>query len=98
MLELYQAEWCPFSHLVRQRLTELGVDYVARQVAPWPEERDAMEEAVGSRIVPVAVLDDGTILDGDAVEIVAELTARFPETPFTAEHHERRTEDRSFRT
>ena len=98
MLQLYQAEWCPFSHLVRQRLTELGIDYVARQVAPWPEERDEMEEAVGSRIIPVAVLDDGTVLDGDAVEIVAELSARFPETPHSTEHHERRTEDRSFRT
>ena len=98
MLQLYQAEWCPFSHLVRQRLTELGIDYVARQVAPSREQRDAMEEAVGSRVIPVVVLDDGTVLDGDAVDIVAELSARFPETPDSAEHHERRTEDRDFRT
>ena len=25
-MELYQAEWCPHSHKVRQRLTELGLD------------------------------------------------------------------------
>jgi glutaredoxin len=30
MIELYQAEWCPHSHHVRQRLTEHGVDFVAR--------------------------------------------------------------------
>jgi glutathione S-transferase len=26
-MRLYQAEWCPFSHHVRAKLTELGVDY-----------------------------------------------------------------------
>src|SRR5207253_2334746 len=39
-MELYQAEWCPHSHKVRQRLTELGLDFVARQVAAEPEDRD----------------------------------------------------------
>lgn len=29
MLELWQTEWCPASRRVRQRLTELGVDYLA---------------------------------------------------------------------
>jgi glutaredoxin len=33
VLELWQAEWCPYSHRVRQRLTELGLDFVAHQVA-----------------------------------------------------------------
>ena len=28
MLELWQTEWCPASRRVRERLTELGVDYV----------------------------------------------------------------------
>ena len=39
MLELFQAEWCPYSHRVRQRLTELGVDFVARQVEAEPDDR-----------------------------------------------------------
>lgn len=30
MLELWQTEWCPASHRVRERLTEPGVDYVVR--------------------------------------------------------------------
>ena len=28
-LELWQTEWCPSSHRVRQRLTELGLTYTA---------------------------------------------------------------------
>ncbi len=96
MLHLYQAEWCPFSHLVRQRLTELGVDFVAHQVEPYPEQRDAMEAAVGSRLIPVVVLDDGTVLDDDAADIVAELDRRLPENEHTADHHERRIEARQF--
>jgi hypothetical protein len=32
MFELFQTEWCPGSRRVRQRLTEFGVDYIARQV------------------------------------------------------------------
>jgi glutathione S-transferase len=96
MLSLYQAEWCPFSHLVRQRLTELGVDFVAHQVEPSPDQRDTMEATVGSRLIPVVVLDDGTVLDGDAVDIVAELDRRLPENEHTREHHERRLEARQF--
>ena len=33
MLTLYQAEWCPFSSAVREILTELGLDFVARHNA-----------------------------------------------------------------
>ena len=28
MIQVFQAEWCPYSKMLRQRLTELGVDYV----------------------------------------------------------------------
>jgi glutathione S-transferase len=96
VIELYQAEWCPFSHMVRQRLTELGLPFIARQVEPSPPQRKAMKAAVDSVIIPVLVLDDGTVLNGDAREILAELDRRFPETEHTAEHHERRLEAREF--
>ncbi len=96
MHELYQTEWCPFSHLVRQRLTELGLDVVLRQVEPDRAQRDAMEAAVGSRGIPVLVLDDGRVLDGDAADIVEELGRRFPETPHTAGHARRRAEAATF--
>ncbi|MGA2927756.1 MAG: hypothetical protein ABSG43_17520 [Solirubrobacteraceae bacterium] len=31
-IELWQTEWCPASHRVRQRLTELGLSLLARPV------------------------------------------------------------------
>lgn len=44
MITLYQAEWCPYSSAVRERLTELGLDFVARQVEPYPEQRTQVDE------------------------------------------------------
>jgi glutathione S-transferase len=62
MLTLYQAEWCPFSAAVRERLTELGIDFVAKQVAPRREDRD------GGHEIPLLVTEDGVRLEGtDAV-------------------------------
>lgn len=89
MLRLYQAEWCPHSGKVRQRLTELGVPFVALQVEPDSEDRDAMRAETGSDVIPVAVLPDGTILDGDAEEIVAELGRHYGETADADTHREK---------
>lgn len=58
MLELWQAEWCPHSHAVRQRLTELGLDFTAHQVAAERGERDAMESATGCREIPTLIAND----------------------------------------
>lgn len=65
MLQLYQAEWCPHSRKVRQRLTELGIDFVARQVAAEPGDREAMRAAVGEDEIPVLVREDGSTLVGE---------------------------------
>jgi glutathione S-transferase len=96
MIELYQAEWCPFSHQVRQRLTELMVPFVAHQVEPAPHERDAMEAATGERVIPVLVLEDGTVLGGDTDEILDQVDRLYEENQFTVAHHERRVEARQF--
>ena len=96
MIEVYQAEWCPFSHLVRQRLTELMVPFVAHQVEPEPHERDALEAATGHRSIPVVVLDDGPVLAGDTDEVLDQIDRLFEENDFTAAHHERRVEARQF--
>jgi hypothetical protein len=45
-----------------------------------------MREATGSDTIPVVVLEDGTVLDGDAEDIVAELDERFDEPPTAADH------------
>ena len=45
MLELYQAEWCPNSSRVRERFTELGFSFIARQVPADPGDREHHERA-----------------------------------------------------
>jgi uncharacterized protein len=64
MLTLYQAEWCPFSSAVREILTELGIDFVARQVEPWPEQRAGLEAASGSDQIPALEIEDGQFYSG----------------------------------
>jgi len=85
VLWLYQAEWCPHSHRVRQRLTELGLDFVARQVPVDPSERTELERATGQRSIPTLVLDDGSSVSGDD-EIIATLDRRFVESPESGRH------------
>jgi predicted GNAT family acetyltransferase/glutaredoxin len=64
MLTLYQAEWCPFSSAVREVLTELGLDFVARQVEPWPDQRAALVERSGKDEIPALETEDGKFLHG----------------------------------
>jgi glutathione S-transferase len=62
VLTLYQAEWCPYSSAVRQRLTELGIDFIAKQVAPRQEDRDGEHE------IPLLTNGDGERFEGtDAI-------------------------------
>jgi glutathione S-transferase len=91
-LLLYQAEWCPHSHRVRQRLTELGLDFVGRQVSVDPSERTEMEHVTGRRSIPTLVLDDGSIVSGDD-EIIAALDRRFAEPPEAARHRAKAVEE-----
>jgi glutathione S-transferase len=79
MIELYQAEWCPHSHKVRQRMTELGLDFVARQVAAEKEERpDEME-------IPTLVTERREVFSGED-EILAYLDRCFDERPDARRH------------
>jgi len=52
VIELHQAEWCPHSRKVRQRLTELGVDYIARQVEAELGDRSRLMERTGEDETP----------------------------------------------
>lgn len=83
-MDLYQAEWCPDSHRVRQRLTELGLDFGALQVAPEPELRDDMRDAVGADEIPVLV--DGDEIVAGADEIMGYLDRRYGSTPAGEAH------------
>jgi glutathione S-transferase len=64
VLTLYQAEWCPFSSAVREILTELGLDFVARQVEAWPEDRAGLRAVFGSDVIPILETEDGRFFVG----------------------------------
>jgi glutaredoxin 3 len=51
-LEVYQFEGCPFCKKVRQKLTELQIDFIARQVEP-NGDRERVKEVSGQTGVPV---------------------------------------------
>jgi glutathione S-transferase len=65
MLELWQTEWCPASRRVRQRLTELGIDCLIRQVPVEKEQRRALRDATGSDTIPALVFDNGELAVGE---------------------------------
>jgi uncharacterized protein len=92
---LYQAEWCPFSSAVREVLTELGVDFVARQVEPWPNERAELRAVADSEDIPVLQTEDGRLYRGTRA-IFAHLHERDP-WRFAAAHRRRFADHRDAR-
>jgi glutathione S-transferase len=83
VIELYQTEWCPASHRVRQRLTELGLTYTIHQVPVRPEARGALRRATGTDEIPV-LLTGGPPVCGER-EILAHLDEHYSEPPDVAE-------------
>lgn len=83
--ELFQTEWCPASRRVRQRLTELDVSYVCRQVPVDRDDRIALLSVTGGDTIPALVSEDGRVLVGED-EILAYLDERYEE-PAGAEAH-----------
>jgi glutathione S-transferase len=86
-LELWQTEWCPSSHRVRQRLTELSLPFVARPVPVEREERSELERATGVRSIPVLVAGE-SIIAGEE-EILDYLDTRYTEPPQAREQREK---------
>jgi len=74
-LTLYQTEWCPFSSAVREVLTELGLDFVARQVEPWPKDRTELRAIADTDQIPVLQTEGGRLFRGTR-EIFAHLRER----------------------
>ena len=85
MLELWQTEWCPASRRIRERLTELGVDYVTRQVPVDKEQRAALQAKTGTDTIPALVPDHGSTLIGES-EICRYLDDYFPVPPEAEAH------------
>jgi glutaredoxin 3 len=65
MLELWQTEWCPASQRIRERLTELSIDYLTHQVPVEPERRTTLRQVTGSNTIPTLLLEDGTAIIGE---------------------------------
>ena len=90
MYELWQTEWCPASRRVRQRLTELGIDYITRQVPVERDDRILLSERTGSDTIPVLATPDGELLIGERA-IIGHLEAHEP-TPAEALAHRLKAE------
>ena len=78
-LELWQTEWCPASHRVRQRMTELGLTYLVHQVPVERDDRAELANSTGQQSIPVLVADGEVIVGEDA--IVTHLNTQFAEPP-----------------
>jgi glutathione S-transferase len=88
MLELFQTEWCPASRRVRERLTELGLDYINRQAPVDRETRTALRQATGTDTIPVLLLENGSAVVGEQ-NILAYLSEHLVE-PLEAEAHQQK--------
>ena len=86
-MKLYQAEWCPFSHRVRAKLTELGIDYEVVNVPASTKKREELEEVAGTRAIPVLV-DEGRVIS-DSDEAISYLEQNYGTDPEALELHRR---------
>jgi glutaredoxin 3 len=85
MYELWQTEWCPASRRVRQRLTELDLDYLTHQVPVERTDRMMLLERTGVDTIPVLVAPDGQAVVGE--EAIEEyLNAHVPVPPGARAH------------
>ncbi len=86
-MKLYQAEWCPFSHRVRAKLTELGIDYEVANVSASARKREDLEEIAGTRAIPVLV--DGERIMSDSGEAISYLEQKYEADPDELKLHRR---------
>ncbi len=86
-MKLYQAEWCPFSHRVRAKLTELGIDYEVVNVSASARKRDELEEIAGTKAIPVLV--DGERIISDSGEAISYLEQKYEADPDELKLHRR---------
>ena len=84
MLTLYQAEWCSYTHPVRQLMTELGLTYITVNVPADREARTELLAVAGQEGIPVLVDGDKILTDSD--EIIEHLRSTYP-APDGAEQH-----------
>lgn len=84
MLTLFQVEWCPYCHVVRQAMTELGLTYVTVNVPARREERAELIGLTQQDAVPA--LEDGDRVVLGSHDIIEYLRASFPAPEDAADH------------
>ena len=87
MLILWQTEWCRGSQRVRQRLTELGVDLIIRQVPAEPSCRYELLSRFNETSVPLLETGGRVIVGTD--EILAWLDETYHERDDAPQHRAR---------
>lgn len=73
MLELFQYEDSPECARVRAKLSQMMLDFVARQVGPDPERRTRLKLATGQTEVPALVDPENGMIVTEADDIIAYL-------------------------
>ena len=68
----------PASRRVRQRLTELGIDYITRQVPVEKDDRVLLRERTGTDTIPVLVVPAQAPVVGEESDPRATSTATNP--------------------
>lgn len=76
LMELYQFESCPYCRKVREKLTELQIDFISRQVEP-NGDRSRVKEVSGQTGVPVLVDPDRDEVVTESDEIVQYLEEHY---------------------
>lgn len=87
MLILWQTEWCRGSQRIRQRLTELGLDLVLRQVPAEPSFRYELLSRFNETSVPLLEADGQVLVGTD--KILAWLEAHYEEREDAPQHRAR---------
>ena len=78
MLELYQKESCPYCQKVRQRMTELDLDYICRNVSGGSSKKAALLTKIGGEVqVPFLVDTDNDVAMFESDDIIKYLEENY---------------------
>lgn len=70
MIELYQFEGCPYCAKVREVLSQLHIDYIARSAPPGSPQRQKLQELGGKQQVPFLVDPDRGVTMYESDDII----------------------------
>lgn len=81
MVELFQTEGCAECRRVREKLSELLIDFVARQVPDDEAQRTRLRQATGQTAVPVLIDTEHKMIVTESHDIIAYLEETYQQQP-----------------